>query len=560
MNKKDSGLEPTLTADLIALVQSKQFEAATKLLNRRKVGEEPEGANAWLCESLGDQLYSSDKAAAEWFYHESLKWWEKFAGQATSAGDAMSRASAGSSANEKLLYLRSGAAWPYKIEIPEDVVLGHFHRWADTSPLAEFAQKELRDKKWPAQCARVISFLQDERSPRNLVYQLAYIPLRLYGSYHDPTGILASWLRISLPRLAKWGMFTAELEDNCRNFARDKDPASEEIAQLVKDYLSAADAAPAKDSEGNRRKRSFLYSTPTSEEDLVEDLLDHARDRSVMGKKLRGMRAASPALRIRFLSEFVDHCSADEACELIYLVVSLGLWPQEKMAATLEKWGQVLFEAIQRRKLRAPDMVRHCFQGLPTRDFPQGLRRQIVKFLLSYGPQLKDYRQIVIGSFAYDLYTAGTDHPMKLPASPKTWHEWEHKGWAKCEHDWPIAALLFALDPPEERKILDVLEAPLDLYKPSPMFLPSVVLFHLWSGTGVSADGLRAVWRHMQIADKAESATFMYLYDRAVLVFDKWYRRQPAKDDPELLRAAAQVSRDITRLEAQLGPRSADPR
>jgi hypothetical protein len=557
MKKNNAELEKNLRANLTALVQSQQFDAATKLLNRTKVGDEPEGWNGSFCESLGDQFYSSDKAAADWFYSESLRWWEKFAGQATSGGDAFARASAGGPANEKLLYLRSGVGWPYKKEIPEDVVLQHFHQWAQTTPLADLAQKELEGQHWSKQCARVISFLQNERAPRDLVYQLAYIPLRLYASYHDPTGILASWLRLSLPRLVKWGMFTSEIEDNCRMLAGDKDPASEEIAGLVKDYLRAADAAPAMDAEGNRRKRSFLYSTPTSEEDLVEDLLDHARDRSVMGHRLRGMRAASPSLRIRFLSEFVDHCSADEACELIYLVVSVGLWPQEKMLGTLEKWGQVLFEAIERRKLRAPDMVRHCFQGLAGKDFPQGLRRQIVKFLLAYGSQLEDYRKIVTGSFSYDLYTAGTYHPMTRPASPKTWHEWEHEGWAKCEHDWPIAALLFALDPPEEGRMLDVLEAPLDVNKPSPMFLPSVVLFHLWTGSGVSADGLRAVARHMQIADKMESATFMYLYDRAVLVFDKWYPLQPAIDDPELRRAATQVAREIKKLEAQLGPRPA---
>ena len=246
MPARDPAFESSVKSSLLSLVQAGQFAEATRLLNRTHIPPEPDGWTGAICEELGDRFYAGDKAAAEWCYRESLRRFEAFAACATDSADAMARNLPLGQVHEKLQWLLSGSPWPFKTEIPGEKVLREFEKWAEGCCLMYFSHSQLVNQDWATQAAIIVSFLEDRHTPREMVYAAARIALRLYGSHLDPTGILASWLRVALPRLAAANAFAPDFLDTCRIAGRSSEPASPEIAALVKDYLGAADQAGRK--------------------------------------------------------------------------------------------------------------------------------------------------------------------------------------------------------------------------------------------------------------------------------------------------------------------------
>ena len=221
-----------------------------------------------------------------------------------------------------------------------------------------------------------------------------------------------------------------------------------------------------------------------------------------------------------------------------------------------------LLQIMQTGKLVTPELVQISLDYLQNAS-DKDAQYMVRKYLEGTGFIDPEYRAQLDRLFTPENYAKHIEFSMPTLHSKRryaTLNDWEYQGWAALYSQWPIAELLFALEPGD--LITQVFSDLSDTLKPEAT-LPYLVLEHLFRQSG----GKWAKATYGNVQQLASFLTLLYnnirqlperntLRDRMVYVFwKKWndYARQ-ATPTPELAVAAAQVYLEVCKVVQRLEP------
>lgn len=240
-----------------------------------------------------------------------------------------------------------------------------------------------------------------------------------------------------------------------------------------------------------------------------------------------------------------------------------------KMLLSLPKTDgilQRLLNIMQTGKLVTPELVQISLDYLLTSIDKDGTY-MVRKYLESTGFMDLEYRDRVIALFTQDNFRRYMQHNLSTLHSKKrysTINDWEYSGWYSAYNDWPIAELVFAMEPGQ--LITQLFSTPPPAGDAPEATLQYLVLEHLfrkssntWAKTVYSnAETLQTFLR--QLADNIHILPETNgLRDRMVYLFwKKWndYARLMNGNPipPELSNAAAEVYVAICKVQQRLEP------
>lgn len=240
-----------------------------------------------------------------------------------------------------------------------------------------------------------------------------------------------------------------------------------------------------------------------------------------------------------------------------------------KMLLSLPKTDgilQRLLNIMQTGKLVTPELVQISLDYLLTSIDKDGTY-MVRKYLESTGFMDLEYRDRVIALFTQDNFRRYMQHNLSTLHSKKrysTINDWEYSGWYSAYNDWPIAELVFAMEPGQ--LITQLFSTSPSASDAPEATLQYLVLEHLfrkasntWAKTVYSnAETLQAFLR--QLADNIRILPETNgLRDRMVYLFwKKWndYVRLMNGNPipPELAHAAAEVYVAICKVQQRLEP------
>lgn len=236
-----------------------------------------------------------------------------------------------------------------------------------------------------------------------------------------------------------------------------------------------------------------------------------------------------------------------------------------KLLLSMPKPGGILHQLLQimqTGKLVTPELVQLSLDYLQNAS-DKDAQYMVRKYLEGTGFIDPEYRAQLDHLFTAENYAKHIEFNMPTLHSKRryaTLNDWEYQGWGALYSQWPIAELVFALEPGD--LIAQVFSDLSDTLKPAAT-LPYLVLEHLFRQSG-------GKWARATYGNATQLASFLTLLynnirqlpernelrDRMVYVFwKKWndYARQ-ATPTQELAEAAAQVYIEVCKVVQRLEP------
>jgi hypothetical protein len=226
---------------------------------------------------------------------------------------------------------------------------------------------------------------------------------------------------------------------------------------------------------------------------------------------------------------------------------------------------QLVLGIMQEGKLVTPELIdislRYIIYGQDT-----GTQYEVLRYLEKMGFMDLSYRQKLTDLFTQDRYNEYMQYhvpDIQSKRSATTLNDWEYAGWACAYNNWPVATLVFALEPGD--LLINIFNTPLPAL-PAQNTLQYLVLEHLFrNGTGT--------WAKAIFKDQQQYGTFLFMLascyqqlpagnalgDRIVVTFwKKWndylylLNKQPVT--PELSEAASIMYAGVLTRLSQLDP------